>query len=40
VIKILTDENLAKKMGEQGKEGVEKEFKWEEQVEKLEKILS
>ncbi len=39
VMKILTDETLAKKLGEQGKERVKKEFRWEIQVEKLEKIL-
>jgi phosphatidylinositol alpha-1,6-mannosyltransferase len=39
VIKILSDEGLAKKMGEQGRERVEKEFNWEVQTEKLKKIL-
>ncbi|MFA5128590.1 MAG: glycosyltransferase family 4 protein [Patescibacteria group bacterium] len=39
VIKILTDENLAKKMGEEGRERVEKEFEWEIQTEKLKKFL-
>ncbi|MBI5071846.1 glycosyltransferase family 4 protein [Candidatus Falkowbacteria bacterium] len=40
VIKILSDESLAKKMGEQGRERVEKEFRWEVRVEKLKKILN
>jgi phosphatidylinositol alpha-1,6-mannosyltransferase len=39
VIKLLTDEPLAKKLGEQGQERVEKEFRWEIQAEKLKKIL-
>ena len=39
VIKLLTDDLLAKKMGEQGRERVEKEFRWEIQAEKLKKIL-
>ncbi|MFA5413359.1 MAG: glycosyltransferase family 4 protein [Patescibacteria group bacterium] len=40
VIKILSDENLAKKFGEQGRERAEKEFRWMVQAEKLEKILN
>lgn len=40
VIKILSDESLAKKMGEQGRERVSKEFNWQIQVEKLEKIFN
>ncbi|MFZ5364044.1 MAG: glycosyltransferase family 4 protein [Patescibacteria group bacterium] len=40
VIKILSDENLAKNLGEEGKKRVEKEFIWEEQVEKLKKLIS
>ncbi len=40
VIKILTDENLAKKLGEQGKERVEKEFNWEVWAEKLKNFLN
>jgi len=39
VIKLLTDEVLAKKMGEQGRERAEKEFGWEIQTEKLKEIL-
>jgi phosphatidylinositol alpha-1,6-mannosyltransferase len=39
VIKILSDESLAKKMGERGRERVEKEFGWEVQAEKLKKIV-
>ena len=39
VIKILTDETLTKKLGEQGRERVEKEFIWEIQIVKLEKII-
>lgn len=40
VIKILSDENLAKNFGEQGRERVEKEFGWEVWVVKLEKIIN
>ncbi len=40
VIKILSDEALAKKLGEQGRERVEKEFNWQTQTEKLGKILN
>lgn len=39
VIKILSDENLAKKIGGRGREMVEKEFIWEIQIVKLEKII-
>lgn len=39
VIKILSDENLAKKLGGRGREMVEKEFIWEMQIVKLEKII-
>ncbi len=39
VIKILTDENLGKNLGEEGKKRVEKEFIWEEQAEKLKKLI-
>lgn len=35
VIKILTDENLADKLGMAGRERVEKKFRWEIQAEKL-----
>jgi phosphatidylinositol alpha-1,6-mannosyltransferase len=38
-IKILSDENLAKKIGEQGRERVEKEFWWEVQTKKIEEFL-
>jgi phosphatidylinositol alpha-1,6-mannosyltransferase len=40
VIKVLTDESLGKKLGEQGRERVEKEFGWEKQVEKIERLIS
>lgn len=40
VIKILSDEALAKKLGEQGRERVGKEFRWEAQAEKLKKLLN
>jgi phosphatidylinositol alpha-1,6-mannosyltransferase len=39
VIKILSEENLAKKLGEQGRERVGKEFRWRIQAEKLEKLV-
>ena len=39
VIRLLTDDLLAKKMGEQGRERVEKEFWWEFQTEKIEEFL-
>lgn len=39
IIKLLTNENLAKKMGEEGKKRVEKEFNWQILIKKLEKIL-
>jgi len=39
VIKLLTDEVLAKKMGEQGRERVGKEFEWEVQTKKIEEFL-
>ncbi len=35
VIKLLTDKDLANKLGQQGKERVEKEFRWEIQVKKF-----
>lgn len=40
IIKILSDENLAKKLGEQGKERGEKEFNWNMQAEKFKKLIS
>lgn len=39
VLKLLKDTELAKKLGEQGKERVLKEFIWENQVKKLKDIL-
>jgi len=39
VIKLLANEQLAKKLGEQGKERVDKEFDWRMQAEKLEKLI-
>lgn len=39
VIKLLTDGSLAKKLGEQGRTRVEREFQWAVQAEKLEKLL-
>ncbi len=39
VIKILSDENLAKKFGEQGRERVKKEFEWEIQTKKIEELI-
>lgn len=39
VIKILADENLAKKLGERGRERVSKEFNWEIQAAKIEKLI-
>lgn len=40
VIKILSDENLAEKLGERGRERVEKEFRWEAQAKKFEELIS
>lgn len=40
VIKILSDESLAEKMGEEGRGRVGKEFQWKEQAVKLEKLIS
>ncbi|MFH0819827.1 MAG: glycosyltransferase family 4 protein [bacterium] len=39
IIKLLADENLAKKMGQTGKERVEKEFQWSKQAAKLKELL-
>jgi phosphatidylinositol alpha-1,6-mannosyltransferase len=39
IIKLLTDQNLANKLGVQGKERVLKEFQWPKQIAKLENIL-
>jgi phosphatidylinositol alpha-1,6-mannosyltransferase len=39
VIKILSDENLAKKLGERGREVVEEKFRWSIQTDKLKKLL-
>ncbi|MBU1145957.1 glycosyltransferase family 4 protein [Patescibacteria group bacterium] len=39
VIKILSDEGLAKKLGEEGRERAEKEFRWEVQVVNLKKFI-
>lgn len=39
IIKLLADEDLAKKMGQTGKERVEKEFQWPKQAEKLKELL-
>jgi len=39
LIKLLTDEELAKKLGKQGRKRVEKEFRWEQQVEKISELL-
>jgi phosphatidylinositol alpha-1,6-mannosyltransferase len=39
VIKLLTNQNLAKKLGEQGRKRVEKEFTWQKQIEKIKKFL-
>lgn len=38
-VKLLFDNSLAKKLGEQGRKRVEKEFQWEIQVGKLNKLL-
>ncbi len=35
IIKLLSEDNLAKKIGQQGKERVEREFRWTKQTEKL-----
>jgi phosphatidylinositol alpha-1,6-mannosyltransferase len=40
IIKLLTDQNLAKNMGQRGKERVEKDFRWEVEAEKIQKILN
>jgi len=40
LIKLLTDEELAKKLGKQGRERVEKEFRWEQRVEKISELLN
>jgi phosphatidylinositol alpha-1,6-mannosyltransferase len=39
VIKLLINKDLANKLGQQGKERVEKEFKWKIQAEKLKKLI-
>lgn len=39
LIKLLTDEELAKRLGRQGRKRVEKEFRWEQQIEKILKLL-
>jgi phosphatidylinositol alpha-1,6-mannosyltransferase len=39
LIKLLTDEELARQLGEQGRERVKREFDWEKQVGKIVKIL-
>ncbi len=39
VIKLLTDQDLAKKLGEQGRKRVREEFQWQTQVEKLKRLL-
>jgi len=39
LLKLLTDENFAKRMGEYGKEWVRKNFRWEREVEKLKNKL-
>jgi phosphatidylinositol alpha-1,6-mannosyltransferase len=38
VIKLLTDDNLRNKLGEQGRERVEREFKWENEAEKVSRL--
>ncbi|OGF33763.1 hypothetical protein A2316_03365 [Candidatus Falkowbacteria bacterium RIFOXYB2_FULL_38_15] len=40
MIKLLTDNELALKLGKQGKERVEREFLWETDAKKLEELLS
>lgn len=40
VIKLLADKDLANKLSQQGKERVDKEFRWEIQAAKVEKMLS
>jgi len=39
IIKLLTDDSLSKKLGEQGRGRVEREFRWAVQAGKLEKLL-
>lgn len=39
IIKLLADEDLAKKMGQTGKKRVEKEFQWIKQTAKLKELL-
>jgi len=39
VVRVLSDKNLAEKLGFQGRERAEKEFQWSIQAEKLQKIL-
>ena len=40
IIKLLADPDLAKRLGEQGRERVLKDFQWPEQAQKIIKILS
>ena len=40
LIKILTDKELAEKLGRQGRERVEREFNWEKQVGEIVKLLN
>jgi phosphatidylinositol alpha-1,6-mannosyltransferase len=40
IIKLLTNEELRIKLGNQGKERVEKEFRWEREAEKIVKLLN
>lgn len=40
IIKLLTDESLAKRLGEAGKARAEKEFRWEVEAKKLKDLLS
>jgi len=39
VIKLITDQKLARRLGEQGKKRVQEEFNWDNETRKIEKLL-